>query len=153
MRDGCRARSFARMSLTATKPNRTPPRRTAAVAVGLSRLTKLALALSIAAAGLAGTAIGLQSQEHDVGERILFTHNASASDAIDAKEIRADCPRGSMVIGGGAAIQHGEQTPTVALYQGFPVDGGWEVQAHETRPERNPRRPWTLEAIAVCLRN
>jgi hypothetical protein len=28
-----------------------------------------------------------------------------------------------------------------------------KVQAHETDPEDDPRRPWTLESIAVCLRD
>jgi len=117
------------------------------------RVLKLTLALSILAVGLAGAALALQLGERDVQERIFFVHNASHSDAVDAKAIRADCPRGSMLIGGGEAIQHGHDAPAVAVYQGFPVDDGWEVQAHETDPEDDPRFPWTLESIAVCLRD
>jgi hypothetical protein len=116
-------------------------------------MAKLALALSIVAVGLAGVALALLVTERDVKERVFFTHNASAGDDVDDKGIRASCPDGSLVIGGGAAVQHGHATPSVAVYQGLPIQGGWEVQAHETDPEDDPRRPWTLESIAVCLRD
>jgi hypothetical protein len=116
-------------------------------------MAKLALVLSIVAVGLAGAALALQLGERDLRGRILFTHNASAGDSVDDKGTRAGCPRGSMLIGGGGAIQHGHATPSVAMYQGLPIEGGWEVQAHETDPEDDPRRPWTLESIAVCLRD
>jgi hypothetical protein len=116
-------------------------------------MAELALALSIIAVGLAGAVLVLKLNERDVKERIFFTHNASAGDNVDDKGTRADCPRGSLLIGGGAAVQHGHATPSVAVYQGLPVQGGWEVQAHETDPADDPRRPWTLESIAVCLRD
>ena len=67
--------------------------------------------------------------------------NASAKDDADDKEIRADCPRGSLLIGGGSAVQHGNESPSVAMYQGFPVANGWEVQAHITDPEEPTRLP------------
>jgi len=116
-------------------------------------VVKLTLALAALAVGLGGASLALQLTERDVQDRIFFTHNASYKDEIDAKEIRAECPRGSLLIGGGEAIQHGHDTPSIAVYQGFPVGGGWEVQAHETDPEDDRRFPWTLEAIAVCLRD
>jgi hypothetical protein len=84
---------------------------------------KLTLALSVVAVALGGTALVLQLTERGVSERVFFTHNAS------------------------------HDTPSVAVYQGFPVGGGWEVQGHETDPEDDRRFPWTLEAIAVCLRD
>ena len=115
-------------------------------------MARLTLALAVIAVALGGTALVLQLTERDLSERIVFTHNASDKDEVDAKEIRAECPRGSQLIGGGEAVQHGHDTPSIAIYQGFPVGGGWEVQGHETDPEDDPRFPWTLEAIAVCLR-
>jgi hypothetical protein len=116
-------------------------------------MAKLTLVLSILALGLAGAVLALQLSERDVSERIFFTHNASADDSVDDKGTRAECSRGALLIGGGGAIQHGHETPSVAVYQGLPIEGGWEVQAHETDPEDDPRRPWTLESIAVCLRD
>ncbi len=102
---------------------------------------------------LAGAALVLQLTERDVSDRVFYTHNATEQDAVDKKSIRADCPRGSKLLGGGLAVQHGHSTPSLAVFQGFPVDHGWEVQAHETDPEDDPRFPWTLESIAVCLRD
>jgi hypothetical protein len=116
-------------------------------------MAKLPLALSILAVGLGGTALALELGQPDVEDRIFFTHNASADDDVDDKAIRASCPPGSLLISGGAAVQHGHATPSVSIYQGLPIEGGWEVQAHETDPEDDPRRPWTLESIAVCLRD
>lgn len=95
----------------------------------------------------------LQLTERDVADRIFFTHNSDGPDAIDAKETQAECPQGSTLVGGGSAVQHGHDTPSVAVYQGFPLTDGWEVQAHETDPEDDRRFPWTLEAIAICLRD
>ena len=114
-------------------------------------VAKLALAVALIAAGLGGAALALELSAPTVEDRIVFTHNASHGDDTDDKATRAQCPRGSTLLGGGAAVQHGHATPSVAVYQGLPIQGGWEVQAHETDPEDDPRRPWTLEAIAVCL--
>jgi hypothetical protein len=116
-------------------------------------MAKVSLALSILAVGLGGAALALELGRPDVKDRIIFTHNASADDDVDDKAIRASCPPGSLLISGGAAVQHGHATPSVSLYQGLPIEGGWEVQAHETDPEDDSRRPWTLESIAVCLRD
>jgi hypothetical protein len=153
MRDSGRGRSFAAMPLTATDQHRTASPARPAGASSFARAARRTLAFSIIAAGLGGAALTLQLTERDVSERIFFTHSASYGDAIDAKGTRAECPRASMLIGGGAAIQHGHDTPSIALFQGLPIDGGWEVQAQETDPEDDLRRPWTLESIAVCLRD
>ena len=113
---------------------------------------KLALAFALIGAGLGGAALAVELSASDLADRIVITHNASAGDDTDDKGTRAQCPPGSTLLAGGAAVQHGHATPSVAVYQGLPIQGGWEVQAHETDPEDDPRRPWTLEAIAVCLR-
>jgi hypothetical protein len=58
-----------------------------------------------------------------------------------------------MLVGGGSAVQHGNEAPSVAMYQGFPVANGWEVQAHLTDPEEKTDFPnWDLFSIAICLR-
>jgi hypothetical protein len=108
-----------------------------------------ALALAVAIAALVVT---LTRGDPDLSDRIVYVSNVSATDDVDDKEIRADCPRGTLLIGGGSAIQHGNDTPSVATYQGYPVDNGWEVQAHETDPEQEGRFPWDLFSIAICLK-
>jgi hypothetical protein len=111
-----------------------------------------ALALLVAVAALVVT-LTRGDPQPDLSKRVVYVSNVSAKDDIDDKEIRADCPRGTLLIGGGSAVQHGNETPSVAMYQGFPVDNGWEVQAHETDPEEPNRFPrWDLFAIAICLR-
>jgi hypothetical protein len=109
--------------------------------------------LSICALGLAAAALAVVSAQDDVTERLVFVHNQSDNDTVDDKATRATCPGDSVLIGGGAAIQHGQQyAPTGAFYQGLPIEGGWEAQAHETDPAAAPHQPWTLESIAVCIR-
>ena len=109
-----------------------------------------ALALVVAVVALVVT---LTRGDPDLSNRIVYVSNASAKDDADDKEIRADCPRGSLLIGGGSAVQHGNESPSVAMYQGFPVANGWEVQAHITDPEEPNDFPrWDLFAVAICLR-
>ena len=111
-----------------------------------------ALALVVAVAALVVT-LARGDPEPDLSKRVVYVSNASAKDDIDDKEIRANCPRGTLLIGGGSAVQHGNETPSVAMYQGFPVDNGWEVQAHVTDPEEPTDFPrWDLFSIAICLR-
>jgi hypothetical protein len=108
-----------------------------------------ALALVVAVAALVVT---LTRGDPDLRHRIVYVSNVNPPDDTDDKEIRADCPRGTLLIGGGAAIQHGNDTPSVAMYQGYPVDNGWEVQAHETDPEQEGRRPWDVFSVVICVR-
>ena len=117
-------------------------------------MAKLAVMLSLFAFAMGAAALVMELQERDdVVDRLVFVHNASHNDDVDDKAIRANCPRGSVLLGGGAAINHGHQyAPSGALYMGLPIEGGWEVQAHETDPAAAPTQPWTLEAIAICLR-
>jgi hypothetical protein len=112
-----------------------------------------ALALVVAAAALVVTLTRGDPEAPDLAKRIVYVSNVTAKDDTDDKEIRADCPRGTMLLGGGSAVQHGNESPSVAMYQGFPVDNGWEVQAHLTDPEEETHFPnWDLFAIAICLR-
>ena len=111
-----------------------------------------ALALAVALVALVVT-LTRGDPEPDLGKRIVYISNATEKDDTADKEIRADCPRGTMLVGGGSAVQHGNEAPSVAMYQGFPVDNGWEVQAHLTDPEEKTDFPnWDLFSIAICLR-
>jgi hypothetical protein len=111
-----------------------------------------ALALVVVVAALVVT---LTRGDPDPGlaKRIVYVSNVTGKDDTTDKEIRADCPRGTMLLGGGSAVQHGSESPSVAMYQGYPVENGWEVQAHLTNPPKATRFPnWDLFAIAICLR-
>jgi hypothetical protein len=111
-----------------------------------------ALALVVAIAALVVT-LTRGDPDPDLSKRVVYVSNVSAKDDIDDKEIRANCPRGTLLVGGGSAVQHGNEQPSVAMYQGFPVDNGWEVQAHVTDPEEPTHFPrWDLFSIAICLR-
>jgi len=110
------------------------------------------LALVVAIAALVVT-LTRGDPDPDLSKRVVYVSNASAKDDIGDKEIRANCPRGTLLVGGGSAVQHGNEQPSVAMYQGFPVDNGWEVQAHVTDPEEPTDFPrWDLFSIAICLR-
>ena len=111
-----------------------------------------ALALVVAVAALV---VSLTRGEPDPGlaKRIVYVSNVTGKDDAADKEIRADCPNGTMLLGGGSAVQHGNESPSVAMYQGYPVANGWEVQAHLTNPPKTTRFPnWDLFAVAICLR-
>jgi len=112
-----------------------------------------ALALVVAAVALVVTLTRGDPEAPDLAKRIVYVSNVTDKDDTDDKEIRADCPRGTMLLGGGSAVQHGNESPSVAMYQGFPVANGWEVQAHLTNPPKTTRFPnWDLFAVAICLR-
>jgi hypothetical protein len=112
-----------------------------------------ALALVVAAVALVVTLTRSDPKTPDLAKRIVYVSNVTGKDDTGDKEIRADCPRGTMLLGGGSAVQHGNESPSVAMYQGYPVANGWEVQAHLTNPPRTTRFPnWDLFAIAICLR-
>ncbi len=112
-----------------------------------------ALALVVAAIALVVTLTRGDPKAPDLARRIVYISNVTGKDDADDKEIRAECPRGTMLLGGGQAVQHGSESPSVAMYQGYPVANGWEVQAHLTNPPKTTRFPnWDLFAIAICLR-
>ena len=111
-----------------------------------------ALALAVAVAALVVT-LTRGDSDPELAKRIVYVSNVTDKDDTADKEIRADCPRGTMLLGGGSAVQHGNESPSVAMYQGFPVENGWEVQAHLTNPPKTTRFPnWDLFAVAICLR-
>ena len=111
-----------------------------------------ALALVVAVVALV-VALTRGAPEPDLAKRIVYVSNVTAKDDTDDKEIRADCPRGTLLLGGGSAVQHGNESPSVAVYQGYPVANGWEVQAHLTNPPKTTSFPnWDLFAVAICLR-
>jgi hypothetical protein len=112
-----------------------------------------ALALVVAAVALVLTLTRADPKAPDLAKRIVYVSNVTEKDDTGDKEIRADCPRGTLLLGGGSAVQHGNESPSVAMYQGYPVANGWEVQAHLTNPPKTTRFPnWDLFAIAICLR-
>jgi hypothetical protein len=112
-----------------------------------------ALALVVAIVALVVALTRGDPKPPDLAKRIVYVSNVTAKDDTGDKEIRADCPRGTMLLGGGSAVQHGNESPSVAMYQGYPVANGWEVQAHLTNPPKTTRFPnWDLFAIAICLR-
>jgi hypothetical protein len=112
-----------------------------------------ALALVVAVVALVVALTRGDPKSPDLAKRIVYVSNVTGKDDSGDKEIRADCPRGTMLLGGGSAVQHGNESPSVAMYQGYPVDNGWEVQAHLTNPPKTTRFPnWDLFAVAICLR-
>jgi hypothetical protein len=112
-----------------------------------------ALALVVAIVALVVALTRGDPKSPDLAKRIVYVSNVTGKDDSGDKEIRADCPRGTMLLGGGSAVQHGNESPSVAMYQGYPVDNGWEVQAHLTNPPKTTRFPnWDLFAVAICLR-
>jgi hypothetical protein len=112
-----------------------------------------ALALVVAIVALVVALTRGDPKSPNLAKRIVYVSNVTGKDDSDDKEIRADCPRGTMLLGGGSAVQHGNESPSVAMYQGYPVDNGWEVQAHLTNPPKTTRFPnWDLFAVAICLR-
>jgi hypothetical protein len=112
-----------------------------------------ALAVVVAAVTLVVTLSRGDPKAPDLAKRIVYVSNVTGKDDAGDKEIRADCPRGTMLLGGGSAVQHGNESPSVAMYQGYPVANGWEVQAHLTSPPKTTRFPnWDLFAVAICLR-
>jgi hypothetical protein len=120
-------------------------------------MSRLTLLVALAALAVATAALVLELTRDDPGavaSRISYVSNTATPDATDDKEVKATCPDGTLLIGGGSAIQHGNGTPghSLAVYQGYPVANGWDVQAHETEPETEGRWPWDVTSVAICLR-
>jgi hypothetical protein len=104
-----------------------------------------AAALALAAAAIAVPALAGE----DSPKRVVVQH-ASDRDDNDDKEAQAHCPEGFEITGGGGGITHGDETPSVALYQSYPMGDSWLAMAHETDPEP-PRQTWEVWAVAICV--
>jgi len=120
-------------------------------------MPRLTLLVALAALAMASATLVLELTRDDAGDvasRISYVSNTASTDATDDKEVKITCPDGTLLIGGGSAIQHGHDTPghSLAVYQGYPVTNGWDVQAHETDPETEGRWPWDVTSVAICLR-
>jgi hypothetical protein len=113
----------------------------------------LLIALLALALGAAALVLEL-TRKPDVADRIVYVSHTADNDATDDKEARVSCPAGTILLSGGFAIQHGNESPahSLAVYQGYVVNNGWDVQAHETRAAQEGRWPWDVTSVAVCLR-
>jgi hypothetical protein len=83
--------------------------------------------------------------------RRVIVGASTADDATYDKWVTVECPHGMKVIGGGAVIPHGNDTPGVALYWTAPYNDhdtdGWWAAAQDTK---RARRPWLLQVQAIC---
>jgi hypothetical protein len=118
-------------------------------------MARLPLLTALLALAVATTALVLElARKPDVADRIVYVSHTAATDDSNDKEARVSCPAGTLLLSGGFAIQHGNDTPahSLAVYQGYVVNNGWDVQAHETQPDREARWPWDVTSVAVCLK-
>jgi len=118
-------------------------------------MARLTLMIALLALAAAGAALALElTRPADVADRIVYVSHITSNDDTDDKEAKTTCPDKSLLLGGGFAIQHGHDTPghSLAVYQGYPVANGWDVQAHETDPETEQRRRWDVASVVICLK-
>ena len=107
----------------------------------------------IVAAGLAGGGYALGTAGDDAArvERFVVPGSTDDDTTYD-KWVTAECPDGTTVVGGGAVVPHGNDTPGVALYWSGPYedhgDQGWWAAAQD---DRRGKYPWTLQVQAICL--
>lgn len=117
------------------------PRR--AVPWAIAALAVLAAAAAIAVPALAGG--------DDELKRVVVSE-FSGLDQVDDKEVQAFCPKGYEVTGGGGGVTHGDDTPSVAMYQSYPQEQSSLVMAHETDPEQH-EQAWEMYAVAICVKD
>jgi hypothetical protein len=81
---------------------------------------------------------------------------SSASDPSDSKFAHAECPDGTVVLGGGYVVNvtSTADKPSIVVSENddqgtraFPDGGGWIAQAYETTPVAVD---WSLEVDAIC---
>lgn len=112
----------------------------------------IALALvAVAAIAVAAYALGSASGDDPPALRRVVVGASTPDQGTRDKWVTAECPDGMRVIGGGAAIPHGNDTPGVALYWSAPYNDhdtdGWWAAAQDTS---NGKKPWLLQVQAIC---
>jgi hypothetical protein len=117
----------------------------------MSIVTRVAASALLLATALAGHLLVSQSASAAVpGRTVVFA--ASAADSTDRKTVRAFCPSGTVVVGGGGALQAtGREVVkfrTASPFQSV-ADGrtGYTVIAEELRPFSGN---WSVAARAIC---
>jgi hypothetical protein len=116
----------------------------------MRRVALAAVALAAIAAG--AFALGAASGDDDRAQmRRVIVGASTDDDTTYDKWVTVECPDGMSVIGGGAVIPHGNDTPGVALYWTAPYNDhgtdGWWAAAQDTK--RGKRR-WLLQVQAIC---
>ncbi len=114
-------------------------------------MLRRALAVAIVVGALGG-AYALGKSAGDDGALHKVTVGASTdNDAVYDKWVTVECPEGTSVIGGGAVVPHGNDTPGVAVYWSAPYKDhghtGWWAAAQDTARKT---RPWLLQVQAIC---
>ena len=117
------------------------------------RTAVLVCAALLAALGvfIAGYGVGGRDGDAMPVRRVVIA-GSTDSNVVRDKWVTAECPSGSTVVGGGAVVPHGNDTPGVAVYWSAPytdhgVQGWWAAAQDQDRG----RRPWLLQVQAICL--
>jgi hypothetical protein len=116
-------------------------------------MRRVALA-AVAVVVIATGAYLLGAESGDDGStqtRRVIVGASTDDDTTYDKWVTAECPDGMRVVGGGAVIPHGNDTPGVALYWTAPYKDhgteGWWAAAQDTR---RAKRSWLLQVQAIC---
>jgi hypothetical protein len=116
-------------------------------------MRRVALAV-VAAVAIAAGAYVLGNATGDDAPRQMrrvVVAGSTDNDTTYDKWVTAECPDGMAVIGGGAVVPHGNDTPGVALYWTAPYNDhgtdGWWAAAQDTK---RGTRPWVLQVQAIC---
>lgn len=78
---------------------------------------------------------------------VQLVEAASDSSATDVKSVTAECPSGTVVVGGGASIESAALAPIVITRSSADSGTSWVAEARAYGPLDSG---WTLSAVAVC---